>query len=110
MNFYIGNSINELDINDLSVEFSDELLDFICKKSQQLLYDIGRLYDIDPYSDMEISSNDLSEIIKKCRYILDESLIENYKEREEGNQMLHELIKIAEKAMIEKKGLISIGD
>ena len=29
MNFYIGNSIDEIDEQDVNVEFSDELIDFI---------------------------------------------------------------------------------
>lgn len=36
MNFYIGNSIKEINIKDENVEFSDELLNYIykiCKKN-----------------------------------------------------------------------------
>lgn len=29
MNFYIGNSIDEIDEQDVNIEFSDELIDFI---------------------------------------------------------------------------------
>lgn len=110
MNFYIGNSINEVDEQDVNVEFSDELIDFIYKLRTQVPLDMSKLYGIDPYDDVEISSNDLSQIIEVCNYILDASLLRGYAESDEGNQMLRNLAEIAKKAMSRDLGLISIGD
>lgn len=50
MNFYIGNSIDE----------------------------------INPYVDVEISKNVLSQVIEVCNYILDASLLQAYEEPDEG--------------------------
>ncbi len=110
MNFYIGNSINEIDEQDVNIEFSDELLDFVYKLSKQDSFDMSKLYEIDPYADVEISKSDLSEIIEICNYILDTSLIQNYEEPDEGNQMLKNLVQIAQEAQSRNLGLISIGD
>ena len=110
MNFYIGNSIDEIDEQDGSVEFNDELIDFIYKLRGQVSYDMSKLYEIDPYDDVEVSKNDLSLIIEICNYILDASLLQNYEELEEGNQMLQDLVEIAQKAISRGVGLISIGD
>lgn len=63
MNFYIGNSIDEIDEQDVNVEFSDELIDFIYKMSGQVSFHMSKLYEINPYDDVEISKNDLSQII-----------------------------------------------
>ena len=110
MNFYIGNSINEIDEQDVNIEFSDELLDFVYKLSKQDSFDMSKLYEIDPYADVEISKSDLSEIIEIYNYILHTSLIQNYEEPDEGNQMLKNLVQIAQEAQSRNLGLISIGN
>lgn len=110
MNFYIGNSINEIDNQDVNVEFSDELIDFIYKLSKQVSFDMSKLYEINPYDDAVVSVNDLSQIIEICNYILDASLLQNYEEPDEGNQMMEDLVKIARKAISKNVGLVSIGD
>ena len=40
MNFYIGNSIDEINEQDVNVEFCDELIDFIYKMSGQVSFDM----------------------------------------------------------------------
>lgn len=110
MNFYIGNSINEVDEQDVNVEFSDELLDFVYKLSKHDSFDMSKLYEINPYADVEIPKNDLPKIIEVCSYILDTSLLRNYEEPDEGNQMLKDLVEIAQKAQSRDLGLVSMGD
>ena len=110
MNFYIGNFIDEVNIQDSNVEFNDELIDYIYKLNSQVSFDMSKLCEINPYDDIIISVNDLSEIIKICNYILDEFLLQNYKEQDEGNQMLEALIELAKEAISRNMGLVSIGD
>ena len=110
MNFYIGNSINEIDISDDNIEFSDELIDFIYKLSIQTSYHMDELYKINPYDDIEISNMDLPRIIEISNYILSEALLESYEKQDEGNRMLTDLINIAQKALKKGLGLVSIGD
>ena len=80
MNFYIGNSIDEIDEQDVNVEFSDELIDFIYKMSGRVSFDMSKLYKINPYDDAE------------------------------GRQMLQDLLEIIKKAITRELGLVSIGD
>ena len=110
MNFYIGNSIDEIDEQDVNVEFSDELIDFIYKLSKQESFDMSKLYEFDPFVDVEVSKNNLSQIIEVCNYIIDTSLLQTYEEPDEGNQMLKDLVEIAKKALSRDLGLVSIGD
>lgn len=110
MNFYIGNSIKDIIITNDNVEFSDELLSYICGLSKQSLYDMSELYKINPYDDVEIPKLDLSRIIEICNYVLKESLLDSYREPDEGSEMLINLINIAEKALKQDSGLLSIGD
>lgn len=110
MNFYMGNSIDEIDIQDFNIEFSDGLICFIDKLSRRISFDMSKLLEIDPYKDVEVSSKDLPQIIEICNYILGASLLQSYEELDEGNQMLQDLVEIAQKAMSEGVGLISIGD
>ncbi len=110
MNFYMGNSVNEIDIQDSNVEFSDELIHFIYKKSRQVSFDMSKLYKIDPYGDVEVAENDLPYIIGICNYILSTSLLDEYGESEEGKRMLHGLAEMAHEAMARSLGLVSVGD
>lgn len=110
MNFYIGNSMDEIDKRDVNVSFNDELIDFIFKLSKQVSFDMSKLYEINPYDDVVVSANDLSQIIEIYNYILDASLLQNYEEPDVGNQMLEDLVKIARKAISRNVGLVSIGD
>lgn len=110
MNFYIGNSIDEIDEQDVNVEFSDELIDFIYKMSRQVSFDMSKLYEIDPYDDVEVSKNDLFQIVEICNYILDKSLLQSYEEPDEGREMVQDLLEIIQKAMTRDMGLVSIGD
>ena len=110
MNFYIGNSIDEIDEQDVSVEFSDELIDFIYKMSGQVSFDMSKLYKIDPYDDVEVSKNDLPQIVEICKSILDSALLQDYEEPDEGRQMLQDLLEIIKKATTRELGLVSIGE
>ena len=55
MNFYIGNSIDEIDEQDVNVEFSDELIDFIYKMSGRVSFDMSNLFKFNAYDVAEIS-------------------------------------------------------
>ena len=110
MNFYMGNSIDEMDEQDVNVEFSDELIDFIYKMSGRVSFDMSKLYKIDPYDDVEVSKNDLCQMAEICKYILDSALLQDYEETGEGRQMVQDLLEIIQKAITRGLGLVSIGD
>ena len=112
MNFYIGNSIDEINFQDDNVEFSDELQHFIYKMDMrgQVSIDVSKLFQIDPYDNVKVSKKDLPQIAEICNYILGTELLQNYKEPDEGRQMLQDLLEITQKAMSNDSGLVSIGD
>ena len=110
MNFYIGNSIDEINKQEYNVEFNDELIGFIYKLSEKVPFDMHKLYEINPYDDVKISKDDLEHIIQICNYILDNELLRGYEERDEGNQALKALLELAQKALLRGLGLISVGD
>ena len=110
MNFYVGNSISEIKSNDVNVEFSDELIEYIYNLRNRVSFDMSKLYKIDPYDDVEVSKNDLFQIAEICKYILDTALLQNYEEPDEGRQMVQDLLEIIQKAMTSDLGLVSIGD
>lgn len=112
MNFYISNFIKDIDFtkNNYNIVFSDDLIRFI----SNLPYNgFEKLYEIDPYSDVEIPIKDLPIIIDICEFILENSLLKKYNLESydyEGEEMLCNLIKICKKALIMNMGLVSIGD
>lgn len=110
MNFYIGNSINEINEQDFNVEFSDELIDYIYKMRERTSCDMSKLYQIDPYDDVEVSKNDLQQVAEICKYILVTDVLQSYDEPNEGLQMVQDLLEIIKKALKRNSGLVSIGD
>ena len=110
MNFYIGNSIDEINVCDASVEFSDELISFIYKLSKDTSFDMSKLYNIDPYDDVVIPLEDVENIIDVCDFVLKKVPQQDYEEIDEGNQMLKNLLEIAQRAKTRNLGLVSIGD
>ena len=71
---------------------------------------MSKLYQIDPYDDVEVSKNDLFQMAEICKYILDTALLQDYGEPDEGRRMLQNLLEIIQKAMSRDLGLVSIGD
>lgn len=110
INFYIGGSINDLDVRDNNVEFNDELLDFICKKSKELAFRADEICNLNPYADTEIPLTCLPQIVNTCHYLLDSAIFENHPNSGEWSYMVRDLIEISERAMIKGSGLICIGD
>ena len=110
MNFYIANSIDGVNEQEVNVEFSDELIGFIYEMRGQIPFDMSKLYAIDPYDDVELSRNDLVQIVEICECILDTTLLQKYEEPDEGRQMVEGLLEIAREAMRRDFGLVSIGD
>lgn len=110
MNFYISNSLDDVKLNDANVDFSDELINYIYNLREKSPIDMSKLYGIDPYNDIEISNKDVMDIICICKCILDLSLLKDYEEYSEGNQMVKRLLEISDCAMKNNMGLISIGD
>ena len=54
MNFYIGDSIEELDIKDENIEFNDNLYQFVYDSRNQLESKMQVLFEIDEFSDVLI--------------------------------------------------------
>lgn len=110
MNFYIGNSIDSLDVSGENIEFSDELLDFICRKGKGLSCHTDKLCKINPYADAVIPLVDLPQIMEICSCFLHQESLQKGQYRDEWKQMLTGLMEIAQEAIYRGMGLISIGD
>jgi hypothetical protein len=110
MNFYLGNLNSNIKINDKNAEFSDELNEYIYNIRNKSSRDMSILYNIDPYSDVEIPINKVVEIISICKYLIESDLLSNYDDYDEAILELQELIKIAEEAIVNGVGIVSIGD
>ncbi len=110
MNIYIGDSLNKIEKKCLGVDFSDELADYIYKIRCCFPLDASSLYEIDPYDDVVIPAHYVLNIIKICEFVLNSSLLQDYKEPEEGRIMLQNLLNLSREALSNGVGLVSIGD
>ena len=110
MNFYIGNSVKDINLNNKTIEFSDELIEYIYNSRDKVLFDMSKLYDIDPYDDVVILADDIQLIINTCKSILVSTILKDARESEIWTIMLNELINMAQQALSMETGIVSIGD
>ena len=110
MNFYIGNSVKDINLNNKNIEFSDELTEYIYNSRDKVLFDMSKLYDIDPYDDVVILAEDIQLIINTCKSILVSTILKDVRESEIWTIMLNELINMAQQALSMETGIVSIGD
>ena len=110
MNFYIGNFVKDINLNNKNIEFSDELIEYIYNSRDKVLFDMSKLYDIDPYDDVVILADDIQLIINTCKSILVSTILKDARESEIWTIMLNELINMAQQALSMETGIVSIGD
>lgn len=110
MNFYIGNSVKDINLNNKNIEFSDELIEYIYNSRDKVLFDMSKLHDVDQYGDVVISKDDIQLIINICKSILTSKILEDTRELEAWTAMLNDLINIAQYAISMETGIVSIGD
>ena len=97
-------------MNNENIEFSDELIGYIYSSRDEVLFDMSKLYDIDPYDDVVILAEDIQLIINTCKSILVSTILKDVRESEIWTIMLNELINMAQQALSMETGIVSIGD
>lgn len=97
-------------MNNENIEFSDELIGYIYSSRDEVLFDMSKLYDIDPYDDVVISRDDIQLIISACNSILTSTILEGTRELEVWTAMLNNLINMAQQALSMETGRVLIGD
>lgn len=97
-------------MNNENIEFSDELIGYIYSSRDEVLFDMSKLYDIDPYDDVVILADDIQLIINTCKSTLVSTILKDARESEIWTIMLNELINMAQQALSMETGIVSIGD
>ncbi|MCR4782057.1 MAG: hypothetical protein K5851_04865 [Lachnospiraceae bacterium] len=109
MNFYIGNTIEDLKINDRNVEFSDDLLEYLNKNKRIFGLEEFVLQEIDPYDDTVIDNSELQQWLSMCDSIVSSNILEQYEDLDE-TRSVEELIVLINEALNNNLNLIVIGD
>lgn len=109
MNFYIGNTIEDLKINDRNVEFSDDLLEYLKKNERIFGLEEFVLQEIDPYDDTVIDNSELQQWLSMCDSIVSSNILEQYEDLDETKNV-EELIVLINEALNNNLNLIVIGD
>lgn len=110
MNFYIGKSIKEVDLNSYNVEFSDELLEYIYKNRHVLNLEANVLDQIDPYDDILLVKEQIISIKEICNKFSNSYILQVYEDFDEGKDSLVDLERLCDEAIKKDLLLISIGD
>lgn len=108
MNFYIGNSIEQLNVNEKNVELDDEMMEYLYSIKEIIPF--VAFFTIDPYSDTVVEKEDISDIISMCEYVLKEQVLNDYDESEEMILTISELNDLCHNALKQSEKIIIIGD
>lgn len=102
MNIYIGDKVENLDLNLENIELSDDVFNYILEISDELPTNIDVLDMINPEIDTVISGEDLYSLINILEYIIDDEMLEDYyddvEEAEEQLELLLDYCKVAEES------------
>ncbi len=110
MNFYIGDSIEKLDINSANIELDDSLYQFIYASRNFFEDKIEFLLKIDPYSDVLIPISLVRKLELEFTCLLESEILKNYNNYDDAKDDVVDLILLCRKAICMNVGLISIGD
>lgn len=108
MNFYIGNSIEQLEENDENVELDDEMVEYLYSVKEAIPF--LTFFKIDPYSDTVVEKENIIDIISMCEYVLNEQMLDDYDEKEEANKIISDLIVLGYSALNKEEKILVIGD
>lgn len=108
MNFYVGNSFEQLNVNEINVELDDEMVEYLYSIKEKIPYVM--FFSLDPYSDTVVEKEDISDIILMCEYVLKEQVLNDYSERDHLTFSIKELNDLCCKAIKQCKKILVIGD
>ena len=109
MNFYIGNSFEDLKITDRNIEICDDLLEFLYKNNYIVDSKKFVLNEIHPYDDTVIDNSKLQQWLAMCNSIVSSKILEQYEDLDEAGN-IEELIILIKEALKNDLNLIIIGD
>ena len=78
MNVYIGDRIENLDLNQEFIEFDEDVFYYILDIAEDLPTNIDVLSLINPEADTVISGEDLYSLVNILEYIIDDEMLEDY--------------------------------
>lgn len=78
MNIYIGDRIENLDLNQEFIELDEDVFYYILEVAEDLPTNIEVLSLINPEADTVISGEDLYSLINILEYVIDDEMLEDY--------------------------------
>lgn len=108
MNFYISNSIEQLDINEKNVELNDDMVEYLY--SIKMIIPFTAFFKLDPYSDTIIEKEDIKDIILMCEYVINEQILNDYVGSKELIVVIREFNDLCCNAIKQCKKIVVIGD
>lgn len=110
MNFYIGNTLKDVNSNSKDAYFTAEFGEFLYQNRKHIKIDLEWLFEINPYDTVFIDSAKIPTIILACKEMIELEVWKDYEYPEDGENAVKDLLTIASEAMNKGKGLISEGD
>ena len=109
MNYYIGDSINDINPNDKNVGISDDLLVFLHNNRHIFCNESFFFQEIDLYDDSVIGKAQLVSLLEMCNTILQSKVLNDYADEEDAKSIT-ELKCLVQEAIKQNKSIVSIGE
>lgn len=108
MNFYIGSSIERLNVSETNIELDDEMMEYLYSIKEKIPFET--FFTIDLYSDTVLEKEDISDIISMCEYLLKKQVLNDYDESEELTFAISEINDLCCNAIKQGEKIVVIGD
>lgn len=112
MNVYIGDRIENLDLNLENIELEEYVFNYILELAEELPTNIDVLSQIGPDTDTVISGEDLYSLINILEYILDDEMLNDYDDEdiEDAIEQVELVLEFCREAEELEENIIFIGD
>lgn len=108
MNFYLGSSIERLNVSEKNIELDDDMMAYLYSIKEKIPF--RTFFTIDLYSDTVLEKKGISDILSMCEYLLKEQVLNDYDENEELTLAISELNDLCCNAVKQGEKIVVIGD
>ncbi|RDU22593.1 hypothetical protein [Anaerosacchariphilus polymeriproducens] len=110
LDFYIANSIDDINQNMTSVELSEEVQEYIYKNTKYINIDLKCINELDPYGDTIIEHDKIEQLLFVFKTLVDNSFFKHCENNNEVEESIENLISLLNESLIRKEKVIAIGD
>ncbi len=110
LDFYIADSMKQLDLNAGTMYISEELMEYLYQNRDEIDLDMQYLFNIDPYGDTLLDIPDIQRMNNILQGIYMGKILDGFEEADEAKQSLNKIMALCAYALKLHKKIAIIGD